>query len=42
VQIFLTKFGASSTLEYVVHMSPPTGLLVLLVSDYAGTWFRRL
>jgi len=39
---FLAKTGASSTAEYVVHTTPPTGLSDLLTSDSAGTWFRRL
>jgi len=40
--VFLAKTGASSTSEFVVHISPPTGLSDLLDSDSAGTWFRRL
>jgi len=39
---FLAKIGASSTLEYVDHASPPTGLSYLLASDSAGSWFRGL
>lgn len=39
---FLIRIGASSTLEYVVHISPTTGLSDLLNLDSAGTWFRRL
>lgn len=39
---FLDKIGASSTSEYVVHISPTIGLSDLLDSDSARTWIRRL
>jgi len=39
---FLAKFGASSTLEILIHISSPSNLPYLLFGDSTRTWFRRL
>ncbi|GAU40444.1 hypothetical protein TSUD_397630 [Trifolium subterraneum] len=38
---FLTKLGASSDADLIIHASPPNGIFDLLKSDSSGTFFLR-
>ena len=38
---FMTKLGASSNIDLLLHKSPPDGLINLLKSDDDGTLFLR-